>query len=136
MCGDEDIIRKFMLAAYDNDMTSGDYVFISLTLLPSGRVTTPWVRHDARDNDAMRAYQPLLEVLQLSQFAKYLQLIYFVFSALTLLVGRQEGHPVCKQEAQLSPSNRAMRLVSSNLASCHATVQKVLVQQVLNKSKL
>jgi len=32
-----------------------------------------------------------------------------------------------KQEAQLSPSDRAMRLVSSNLAKCHATVQKLLV---------
>jgi len=28
------------------------------------------------------------------------------------------------QEAQLSPSDRAMRLVSSNLANYHATVQK------------
>ena len=27
------------------------------------------------------------------------------------------------QEAQLSPRDRAMRLVSSNLANCHATVQ-------------
>jgi len=61
MCGDEDIIRKFMLAAYDSGMTSGDYVFISLTLLPSERVRTPWIRHDSRDNDAMRAYRPLLE---------------------------------------------------------------------------
>jgi len=63
MCGDENIIRKFMLAAYDNDMTSGDYVFIALTLLPSERVLTPWIRHDSRDDDAMKAYQPLLEVL-------------------------------------------------------------------------
>ena len=31
-----------------------------------------------------------------------------------------------KQEAQLSLSDRAMRLVSSNLANCHATVQKLL----------
>ena len=31
-----------------------------------------------------------------------------------------------RQEAQLSPSDRAMRLVSSNLANCHATVQKLL----------
>ena len=31
------------------------------------------------------------------------------------------------QEAQLSPSDRAMRLVSSNLANCHATVQKLLI---------
>ena len=37
------------------------------------------------------------------------------------------------QEAQLSPSDRAMRLVSSNLASCHATVQKLLIRQVLTK---
>jgi len=30
-----------------------------------------------------------------------------------------------KQEAQLSPSDRAMRLVSSNLADYHATLQKL-----------
>ena len=38
-----------------------------------------------------------------------------------------------KQEAQLSPSDRAMRLVSSNLANCHASVQKLLIRQVLTK---
>ena len=32
-----------------------------------------------------------------------------------------------QQEAQLSPSDRAMRLVSSNLANCQATVQKLLI---------
>ena len=37
------------------------------------------------------------------------------------------------QEAKQSPSNRAMRLVSSNLASYHATVQKLLIRQVLTK---
>jgi len=42
-----------------------------------------------------------------------------------------------KQEAQLSPRDRAMRRVSWNLASCHATVQKLLVRQCTeNKSKL
>jgi len=40
------------------------------------------------------------------------------------------------QEAQLYPRDRAMRRVSWNLANCHATVQKLLVQQLLNKSKL
>ena len=40
------------------------------------------------------------------------------------------------QEAQLSPRDRAMRRVSWNLTSCHTTVQKLLVRQVLNKSKL
>jgi len=38
-----------------------------------------------------------------------------------------------KQEAQLSPSDRAMRIVSSNLANYHATVQKLLIRQVLTK---
>jgi len=38
-----------------------------------------------------------------------------------------------QQEAQLSPSDRAMHLVSSNLANCHATVQKLLIRQVLTK---
>ena len=37
------------------------------------------------------------------------------------------------QEAQLSPRDRAMRLVSSNLANYHATVRKLLIQQVLTK---
>jgi len=36
-------------------------------------------------------------------------------------------------EAQLSPRDRAMRRVSSNLANYHATVQKLLVRQVLNQ---
>ena len=38
-----------------------------------------------------------------------------------------------KQEAQPSPSDHAMRLVSSNLANYHATVQKLLIRQVLTK---
>ena len=41
--------------------------------------------------------------------------------------------PSEKQEAQLSPSDRAMRLVSSNLANYHATVQRLLIRQVLAK---
>ena len=45
----------------------------------------------------------------------------------------RRGHNKGKQEAQLSPSDRAMRLVSSNLANCHATVQKLLIRQVLTK---
>ena len=40
---------------------------------------------------------------------------------------------VVNQEAQLSPSDRAMRLVGSNLANYHATVQKLLIRQVLTK---
>jgi len=49
----------------------------------------------------------------------------------------QSGNPcnesLRRQEAQLSPSDRAMRVVSSNLANCNATVQKLLIRQVLAK---
>ena len=38
-----------------------------------------------------------------------------------------------KQEAQLSPRDRAMRPVNWNHANCHATVQKLLIRQVLTK---
>ena len=38
------------------------------------------------------------------------------------------------QEAQLSPSDRAMHRLNWNLANCHATVQKLLIRQVLAKS--
>ena len=38
-----------------------------------------------------------------------------------------------RQETQLSPRDHAMRRVSRNLANCHATVQKLLVRQVLNQ---
>ena len=42
----------------------------------------------------------------------------------------------CQQEFQLSPRDRAMRCVNWNLANCHATVQKLLIRQVLTKSML
>ena len=38
------------------------------------------------------------------------------------------------QEAQLSLRDHAMRRVNWNLANCHATVQKLLIRQVLTKS--
>jgi len=54
-------------------------------------------------------------------------------------VGRQGSRPGWQfhlHEAQLSQRDSAMRRVSWNLANCHATVQKLFVRQVLNKSKL
>ena len=42
-------------------------------------------------------------------------------------------HQYLWQEAQLLPRDRVMRLVSSNLANYHATVQKLLIRQVLTK---
>ena len=43
-------------------------------------------------------------------------------------------HHEAEQEAQLSPRDHAMRRVNWNLANCHATVQKLLIRQVLTKS--
>ena len=62
----------------------------------------------------------------------------YVFSGLHLYGAIFSANAACvaykkKQEAQLSPRDRAMRRVSWNLANCHATVQKLLVQQVLNQ---
>jgi len=48
-------------------------------------------------------------------------------------VDLQRVYSNARQEAQLSPRDRAMRPVSWNLANCHATVQKLLVLQVLNQ---
>jgi len=68
----------------------------------------------------------------LADICCYLLLLSCAFSALTLLGGREGIRPV-KQEAQRSPSDQAMRLVSSYLANYHATVQKLLIWQVLTK---
>ena len=56
---------------------------------------------------------------------------YVLFMTLPVTVATAERS--FSQEAQLSPSDRAMRLVSSNLANYHATVQKLLIRQVLTK---
>ena len=67
------------------------------------------------------------------------QLLVFLSDLAVLLFWnriRENVHTVVllgKQEPQLSPSDRAMRLVSSSLANYHATVQKLLVRQVLTK---
>ena len=57
---------------------------------------------------------------------------------LPLLPNENDGNVQCTnlqvQEAQLSPRDRAMRRVNWNLANCHATVQKLLIRQVLIKS--
>jgi len=45
----------------------------------------------------------------------------------------QSTDPDQIKEAQLSPRDRVMRRVSLNLANCNATVQKLLVRQVLNQ---
>jgi len=49
------------------------------------------------------------------------------------------GHCACVELPtvdQFSPSDRAMRLVSTNLANYHATVRKLLIRQVLTKPML
>jgi len=84
LCGSDNFVRQFMLAAHRNSMTSGDYVFISLGfyhhhhhhhhhhhvngdfislgLLPPDNVQQPWQRHDEDDEEAANAYFALLQV--------------------------------------------------------------------------
>ena len=60
---------------------------------------------------------------------------YYIPSVLwSCWLGGKKGIRPVKQEAQLSPRDRAMHRVNWNLANCHATVQKLLIRQVLTKS--
>ena len=59
-----------------------------------------------------------------------LKKILFIYLFLPSVAYDPEGW---QQEAQLSPRDRAMRCVNWNLTNCHATVQKLLVRQVLTK---
>ena len=47
------------------------------------------------------------------------QSLQLPFSALTLLVGQQEGHPACKQEAQLMLRNPHERMFYVNQVSAY-----------------
>ncbi len=58
-------LRTYMLAAYDKDMVSGDYVFMDVDNLRDtnwkhGNET--WVGNDGRDNEARIAAETLLIV--------------------------------------------------------------------------
>ena len=57
------MVRDFMMAAARHQMTNGDYVYISVDLLPMNNYTTPWMIGDrATDPIARVAFQPLLQV--------------------------------------------------------------------------
>ena len=80
-----------------------------------------------------------LSPVQIDQSIIYLLETEFKKSTHTRLTALFPGLPGWagtrkEQEAQLSPRDRAMRRVNWNLANCHATVQKLLIRQVLTKS--
>ena len=57
--------RRFMLAAYDLGMTSGEYVFYTLDFLPETNVINPedvWTGNDGRDADARKAFEAVFHV--------------------------------------------------------------------------
>ena len=63
LCGVSSMIRDFMLAAHRHGMTDGDYVFISIDLLPSANYKTFWKSGDPEtDSIAREAFKPLLQV--------------------------------------------------------------------------
>jgi hypothetical protein len=60
--------RRFLLAALDLGMTSGDYVFFTFDVLPdegealNGRIVPLWVGNDGRDKDVLRAFESVFHV--------------------------------------------------------------------------
>jgi len=62
LCGDESLIRDFMLAAYDQGMADGDYVYISTDLLAVDNYERRWqTGHPTADRVTRQAYEPLLQ---------------------------------------------------------------------------
>ena len=74
----------------------------------SPAVTGPWVNEGSRE--ALLCYAVQCSVLVISTVA-----LFIAFSALTLLVGRQEGHPACKK---LSCGVLAWLFVWSEVETC------------------
>ncbi|CAM1295059.1 NPR2 (predicted) [Pycnogonum litorale] len=66
MCASPDTVRKVMLAAEDLKMvSSGEYVFFNMDLIPTKNYRTPWFRAEdtAKNNTrAKRAYEALMTV--------------------------------------------------------------------------
>ena len=62
LCGDNSLIRHFMLAAHDHGMADGDYVYISTSLLADDNYKRRWETGDhAADLLTKHAFEPLLQ---------------------------------------------------------------------------
>ena len=80
-----------------HDMTSGEYVFISLGLLPPDNVLQPWLRRDDDDDEAANAYFALLQVLKSTALARF----YFAKIAVAdLRLGSNSLQRTCMQRRQ------------------------------------
>ena len=66
LCGVDSMLRDFMLAAYNNGMTNGDYVYIITGLLPAPNLVNRWSTGDALDGKAQLAFQSALQVFNSS----------------------------------------------------------------------
>ena len=72
LCGVDSFLQTFMLAAHDEDMTNGDYVYIITDLLPSSNnLAKRWMPTSGSDvATAARtrlAFQPVLQVNRVLQ---------------------------------------------------------------------
>jgi len=62
LCGDDSLARDFMLAAHDQGMADGDYVYISTDLLAVNNYERRWETGDRADDHMSRhAFEPLLQ---------------------------------------------------------------------------
>jgi len=72
LCGDDTLIRDFMLTAHDQGMADGDYVYISTDLLAVDNYERRWATGDrAGDLMARHAFEPLLQVPSSSRSSCY-----------------------------------------------------------------
>jgi len=76
VCGEDNFVRSFLLAAHQMSMTSGNFVFLLTSELPPENFRTPWLRNDSMDIAAKAAYAFALQVRQ-ERYRKYNVGVYF-----------------------------------------------------------
>lgn len=57
--------RRFMLKAHENGMTTGDYVFYTIDMLPDEEIIDPesvWKGNDGKDAAAREAFESVFHV--------------------------------------------------------------------------
>jgi len=65
--------RRFLLHAHDFGMTTGEYVFYTIDMLPDEEVIDPesvWKGNDGRDAEAKIAFESVFHVREISQLSR------------------------------------------------------------------
>jgi len=73
LAGPKEDRRRFMVHAYDAGMTTGDYVFYTVDMLPDEKLIDAeyvWKGNDGRDAEARKAFEAVFHVSH-SSFTVY-----------------------------------------------------------------